>query len=239
MNTSFPRPLPVRTVAFDADDTLWENESYYREAERRFRRLVAPYAPQMDDEALQAALFRVESANMPLLGYGVKAFTLSMMESALALSGGRLTASDMAEILAIGRSVMHIPATPFPGVVSTLEKLRAKGAYRLILITKGELLGQTNKLKRSGLEPFFERVEVLADKTPEAYARILRDLDTAPQDFVMVGNSLKSDIRPALDLGGWGLHLTGREVWQYDAIAPFVHPCLASVDSFAQILDYL
>ena len=177
----------IHVIAFDADDTLWENEPLFRAAERRWAEILSDYGSLED---LSARLFEVEKANMEDLGYGAKAFTLSLIETAIEVTGGKLTAAQTAGILAAGRTILHNPAHPLPGVAETLSAL--KDRYRLVLLTKGDLLDQEHKVERSGLEPYFERIVVVSDKSERAYRQLLKELQVSPDAFLMVGNSFKS-----------------------------------------------
>lgn len=226
----------VEVVAFDADDTLWVNEPFFRESERRFCALVAPWAGA--EEAVER-LYAREVANMPLYGYGVKACVLSMVETALELGGERLPASVVGELLALGRDQLQRPVELLPGVRETLRRLR--GRYRLAVVTKGDLLDQRRKLRLSGLAPCFDAVEVMADKDEAAYGEVMRRLGVAPGAFLMVGNSLRSDVLPVVALGGRAVHIPFGETWRHEevdpaALAPYDFPVLERIDELAPLL---
>lgn len=226
----------VEVVAFDADDTLWVNEPFFRESERRFCALVAPWAGA--EEAVER-LYAREVANMPLYGYGVKACVLSMVETALELGGERLPASVVGELLALGRDQLQRPVELLPGVRETLRRLQ--GRYRLAVVTKGDLLDQRRKLRLSGLAPCFDAVEVMADKDEAAYGEVMRRLGVDPGAFLMVGNSLRSDVLPVVTLGGRAVHIPFGETWRHEevdpvALAPYDFPVLERIDELAPLL---
>ena len=226
----------VEVVAFDADDTLWVNEPFFRESERRFCALVAPWAGA--GEAVER-LYAREVANMPLYGYGVKACVLSMVETALELGGERLPASVVGELLALGRDQLQRPVELLPGVRETLRRLQ--GRYRLAVVTKGDLLDQRRKLRLSGLAPCFDAVEVMADKDEAAYGEVMRRLGVAPGAFLMVGNSLGSAVLPVVTLGGRAVHIPFGETWRHEevdpaALAPYDFPVLERIDELAPLL---
>ena len=224
----------IHVIAFDADDTLWENEPLFRAAERRWAEILSDYGSLED---LSARLFEVEKANMEDLGYGAKAFTLSLIETAIEVTGGKLTAAQTAGILAAGRTILHNPAHPLPGVAETLSAL--KDRYRLVLLTKGDLLDQEHKVERSGLEPYFERIVVVSDKSERAYRQLLKELQVSPDAFLMVGNSFKSDIQPVLELGGWGAYITFHTTWELEKTEEFAHDRLLKLENFGELSLYL
>lgn len=224
----------IQVIAFDADDTLWENEPLFRAAERRWAEILSDYGSL---EELSARLFEVEKANMEDLGYGAKAFTLSLIETAIEVSGGQLTAAQTAGILAAGRSILHNPAHPLPGVAETLSAL--KDRYRLVLLTKGDLLDQEHKVERSGLESFFERIIVVSDKSERAYRQLLKELKVGPDAFLMVGNSFKSDIQPVLELGGWGAYIPFHTTWELEITEEFAHDRLLKLENIGELSLYL
>lgn len=226
----------IQVVAFDADDTLWENEPLFREAERQWADLLHEYG---DLPMLSAALYAVEVANMEDLGYGAKAFTLSLIETAIQVTDGKLTAAQTREILKIGRRLLHNPAAPMSGVTETLRRIRACGRYRMVLLTKGDLLDQEHKVLRSGLEPFFDRVVVVSNKSKREYSRLMKELDVSAEQFLAVGNSFKSDIQPVLELGGWGIHIPFHVLWELEKTEEFDHERLLRVTCFEEIAPIL
>lgn len=226
----------VKVIAFDADDTLWDCQSYFDDVERQYCRLLEPYATA---DEVSASLFRTEEANMPLLGYGCKAFVLSLIENAVALSGGRVDGATIGELLWLGKRLLELPATPLPGVEATLAALYEQGRYRLVVFTKGELLDQQNKLRRSHLEKYFHHVEIVSDKTERAFLSLCRRLRVAPASVLMVGNSLKSDVAPALAVGAQAVHIPFHVTWKLEQAESFEHKRLVRIDSIAELLDYV
>ncbi len=222
----------IKVIAFDADDTLWNCQSHFAAAERRYCDLLKPYA---DAAEVSASLFRTETANMPLLGYGSKAFTLSLIENAVAVSGGRISGSVIGEIVELGKGLLNIPTAPLTGVERTLATFHAEGLYRLVVFTKGELLDQENKLRRSRLQKYFSHVEIVSDKTRQAFLSLCRNLNISPSSLLMVGNSFKSDIVPALEIGAAAVHVPFHVTWQLEHTAEFPHERLIRVTDFDDV----
>ena len=198
----------LSTIGFDADDTLWHNERNFRITEARFAALLAEHA---GSEHVSERLLAAERRNLQFYGYGVKGFTLSMIETAVEVTGGTVPASAIAEILAFGREMLRHPVEALPHVHETLEGLSA--GFRLILITKGDLFDQERKLAQSGLGDFFKGVEIVSEKSAETYARAFRRHGDGPERAMMVGNSLKSDVVPAIRAGSWGVHVPHELTW--------------------------
>ena len=226
----------IKVVAFDADDTLWENQLYFDEAEDRFSEALSAYG---DAEYVKKELFKTEMQNMGTLGYGVMAFTLSMMETALRLSRDTIPASALHRIYDIGRELLANPATPYPEVEETLETISSTRPYKLIVITKGNTTDQENKLERSGLTRFFSHIEIVPDKTEEAYRKIIDVLGIRTEELLMVGNSFKSDIAPVLKAGGYGVHIPANSTWQHEVAEEFDHPGLFRIKEFKELLDII
>ena len=226
----------IKVVVFDADDTLWDNEPLFREAERHWAGVLSDYGPL---EELSRELYATEDKNMEDLGYGAKAYMISIMETTLRVTGGKVTGEQMGRILPTLWDILHNRATPFPGVVESLSKLRDSGKYTLILLTKGDLLDQEHKVGRSGVRRFFDAVKVTTKKTEEEFSAICRETGASPQEVVSVGNSFKSDIAPMLSLGGWGIHIPSKVLWEHERMEEFGHPRLRKVSEFIEILDYL
>jgi len=199
-------------VAFDADDTLWHSEDGFHAAERRFHALLEPFAAPGVNVA--EALTAMERSNLPVYGYGVKAFGLSMVESAVTLSQGKVPAEVIAEIIDITRDLLMSPVRLLPEVAETLQALQ--GVARLVVITKGDLIHQTRKVATSGLEHHFEHVEIVLEKDVPTYRRVIRELDVDPDRFCMIGNSVRSDILPVLDLGGHAVHVPYPLLWEIE-----------------------
>lgn len=198
----------ISTIAFDADDTLWHNETIFRLTEERFAALLSQ---EMESELLMEKLLEIERKNLKFYGYGIKGFTLSMIETALQITGERLSPKVVSEILAAGREMMTHPVEILPGVRGTLEALSER--FRLVLITKGDLFDQERKVAESGLGELFNAVEIVSEKTSQTYLDLLDRHGTGPREAVMVGNSLKSDVRPALEAGAWGVYVPYHITW--------------------------
>lgn len=203
--------MPLSTIAFDADDTLWENEHIFHLTEQRFRDLLEDH---VDVGTLSGNLLEMEKKNLSYYGYGIKGFTLSMIETAIVATGGQIPAPVIQEILNAGREMHDHPVTPFPDVADVLRKL--SDTYRIILITKGDLFDQERKLAQSGLGSFFDAIEIVSEKTTETYSRIFAHYGDGPQRSMMVGNSLKSDINPAIDAGSWGVYIPYDLTWAHE-----------------------
>ena len=182
----------IKLIAFDADDTLWDCQTHFDEVEKTYCELLTPYA---DADTVSSSLFATESRNMAELGYGCKAFTISLVENAVKVSRGRISATELLRVQELGRSLLRLPATPLPGVERTLKTIRDLHRYALCVFTKGEIQDQENKLRRSGLWDYFDRVVVVSDKTPVQYEQLCRSFGITIGELLMVGNSFKSDIR--------------------------------------------
>lgn len=203
----------IKVIGFDADDTLWVNETYFREAEAKFCKLLSKYeTPNKIDQEL----FRMEIDNLPLYGYGVKAFTLSMVESALELSNHNISTKTIEAILNIGKDMLNEPVELLDGVEDVLKALSKK--YRLILATKGDLLDQERKLEKSGLTEYFHHIEVLSDKKEANYSNLLSHLDINPSEFLMIGNSLKSDVLPLVNIKANAIHVPFHTTWAHEEV---------------------
>ena len=199
---------PLLTIGFDADDTLWHNETIFERVHERFRALLARYH---DAATVDRTLFATEMRNLELYGYGVKAFMLSSIETAIALSGGDISAAEIQQVLALGREMLEHPVELLDGVPETVALLAPR--HRVLLITKGDLRDQERKLTKSGLAIHFSAVEIVSEKNEATYAAILRRHGIEPGQFLMVGNSLKSDIQPVLALGGLGAYIPYHLTW--------------------------
>jgi putative hydrolase of the HAD superfamily len=203
----------IKVIGFDADDTLWVNETYFREAETEFGNLLSEYETlnKIDQE-----LFRKEIDNLPMYGYGVKAFTLSMVESALEQSNYNISQKSIEAILNIGKNMLNKPVDLLDGVEEVLKNLSKK--YRLILATKGDLLDQERKLEKSGLTEYFHHIEVLSDKKEANYSKLLNHLDIKPSEFLMIGNSLKSDVLPLVNIKAHAIHVPFHTTWAHEEV---------------------
>ncbi|MDD4516082.1 HAD family hydrolase [Massilibacteroides sp.] len=225
----------LKKIGFDADDTLWVNEVFFRETEQLFYELMADFS---DKETIAAELYRTEINNMALYGYGVKAFILSVIETAHKVAGGRLPASVVGEIVELGKKQLLQPVELLEEVEETLNAL--VGRYELILVTKGDLLDQERKLASSGLEHLFHHVEIMSDKTEREYGKLLRHIDVLPEEFMMIGNSLRSDILPPLALGSYAVHVPYHMTWEHERVEePVVNSRFYTADSLWDIIGLL
>lgn len=227
--------MPISLICLDADDTLWHNETFFREAFGRFVELLAPFAGAAE---AQVRLDQVEHRNLPAYGYGVKGFILSMLETASELAGDDLPASTVRKILALGADLLAHPIELLPGVEEALETLGQRA--RLVLITKGDLHHQEAKLAASGLGERFSGVEIVSDKRAETYRRIFRRYGADPREAVMAGNSMRSDILPALEADAWAAFVPFELVWAHEAAeAPVGHPRFKQLSSLAALDDWV
>jgi putative hydrolase of the HAD superfamily len=223
-----------KVVCFDADDTLWRNEEYYQAAEQAFCNLLSDYCTH---ETAQQELYETEMRNLDLLGYGSKSFTLSMIETALKLTQLQLPNSLLVALIALGKANIAPPMELLPHVKETLQKLTPH--YRLALATKGDLRDQERKLDRSGLTPFFEYISIVSEKNSRSYLKILQDLSILPIEFMMVGNSFKSDIYPVLELGAQAVYIPSSVLWVHEQSEPIEHPMLQTITHIGQLLEFL
>jgi putative hydrolase of the HAD superfamily len=205
--------LPIRYVAFDGDDTLWHNETRFQLTQTALRDLLRRHVSDAD---VDTHLSEVEMRNLGLYGYGVKAFTLSMLETAIQLTDGRIPTSDLEVILGWGKKMLGEPTELLEGVEDALRKVGRN--HQLLLITKGDLFDQESKLARSGLAEMFSGVEILSEKNVDTYRSVLRRRQIEPEEFVMVGNSLRSDIAPVVALGGIGVHIPYPLTWSHEQV---------------------
>ena len=232
----------VKCIAFDADDTLWVNEPYFREAEAEYCRVLGRFAQPQE---IIGTLYQTELKNLAPYGYGAKAFTISLMETAIGFSNRGeqegvepLKPSEMEEVIRIGTSLINVPMEVLPGVGKLLEKLRAAGRHQLVVATKGDLLDQNRKLQRSGLAGHFNQVEVMYDKNEETYLTLLKKLGCRPEEFLMIGNSMKSDILPVLNIGAYGIYIPFHSTWEHEKVEGEVnHPNLRSCSSCEELLE--
>ena len=226
----------ISLIAFDADDTLWECQTYFEAVEKEYCEVLKPYASA---DEVSKALFAVETANMPLLGYGSKAFLLSLLENAIEVSEGKLKAKEVKKIIDLGKGLLELPGRPMDGVEETLKVLHDTGKYHLVVFTKGELLDQENKFHRSGLSPYFDNIIVVSDKTEKSYHQLCDRYSIDVDQLLMVGNSFRSDIEPVLKLGGWAAHIPFHTVWQHEVIEEYDHPHLLKLEFFTQLKHVL
>ena len=225
----------LTAIGFDADDTLWQNEQFYRMTEERFAALLADHAEGTD---ISARLLEAEKRNLAHYGFGIKGFTLSMIETAIDVTEGRVPASVIAEILDFGRTLLSHPVETLPHARAVLEQLC--GQYYLVLITKGDLFDQERKLAQSGLGDFFDAVEIVSDKTSSTYRRIFSKVAGGPECAAMVGNSLKSDIVPALAAGAYGIFIPHALTWVYEHVeVPRDAPRFREIGDLGQLLPLI
>lgn len=223
-------------VAFDADDTLWHSEDGFHEAENTFTRLLAPFVA--DGVDLRAALTATERKNLPTYGYGVKAFGLSMLEAALSVSQGRVTTDVLESLLTVVRELLLAPVRLLPGVAEVIVDLARD--HRVAIVTKGDLVHQTRKVSTSGIDHLFDHVEIVLEKDPATYARVLREFAVEPHRFCMVGNSVKSDILPVLEIGGHAVHVPYHVLWELErAEHPREHPRFGEVETISEVPGWI
>ena len=223
----------IKVIAFDADDTLWVNEPFFRQYEAEFAALVEAYATK---EEAQKALYKMFVKNLPLYGYGLKSFTLSLIETLGQLSAGKADYSLVQKTIELGQAILRQPVEVLDGVEEVLKELN--GDYRLVLATKGDLLDQERKLVRSGLAKYFHHIEVMSDKEVSDYEKLLKRLDCQPHEFLMVGNSLKSDVLPVLELGGKAVYVPFHTTWEHEIVEPDRHRhTLVEATSITEILN--
>ncbi len=255
----------IKLVAIDADDTLWDCQSYFVQVEEEYCRLLSDFA---DADTVSYELFKTETANMAELGYGCKAFTLSLVENAVKISDGRISANRLLQIQDLGRSLLRLAATPLPEVRETLELLRHSRLSPsvpascslppascsllpascslppapcplIIVFTKGEIDDQLHKLERSGLAPLFDDVVVVADKTKEEYLRLCERYNVDISNILSVGNSFKSDVEPVLQLGGYAVHIPFKHLWAHEHTEEYSHPHLWTISHFGELTNVL
>lgn len=227
----------IQTIAFDADDTLWRNEDIFIHAQDEFINLLLPYH---DEAYIRSHLGEVQINNLEHFGYGIKGFTLSMIETAIELTEGRISGNEIHEIIQLAKCMLASPVELLPNVEQLLSQLQ--GQFRLIVITKGDLLDQESKLARSGIADYFDAIEIVSDKTSDAYQQILKRHKLSKDNFLMVGNSLKSDVLPVLDLGAQALHVPYHSTWDHEKVAGEIllrYPQLEVLNDITQLADWL
>ena len=203
----------IELVGFDGDDTLWHSQGFFDEAQAEFERIVGRYI-DLGDARLHERTLAAEQANLALFGYGAKAMTLSMLETAIDVTGERISAADLHRIIGLGRDVLQHPVELLPGIRAAVEAVAE--AHDVVLITKGDLFHQERKVAKSGLTDLFRRIEIVSEKDAAAYTRVLDEFGLQPARFIMVGNSLRSDIEPVVRLGGWGVHMPYHATWAHE-----------------------
>lgn len=225
-----------KVIAFDADDTLWVNENYFREAEQQFVALLKEFNSETE---IMSILFEVEMKNLDLYGFGIKGFMLSMIETAHLITNGEASSELMNRILAIGKQMLAKPVELLADVESILKEVQKK--YKVILATKGDLLDQQRKLAKSGLEKYFHHIEVMSNKKERDYKKLLKHLDIAPNEFLMIGNSLKSDILPVANIGGNAIYVPYEITWMHEEVTDKEKATVSyqQVDKLQDILKHL
>jgi putative hydrolase of the HAD superfamily len=227
--------MPIKVIAFDADDTLWVNEPYFQETEHHFCQLFEGYLPQ---HTVSRELLQTEVKNLSLYGYGIKSFMLAMIETALKVSSNTVSVTAIGRILELGKDLLAKPIELLEGVEDVLTQLKVR--YRLVVATKGDLLDQERKLKNSGIEHYFHHIEIMSDKQEKDYHKLIKHLDIKPHEFLMVGNSLKSDILPVLAIGGHGYHVPYHTTWAHEQVEHTIeHENFRELGSIREILGYL
>jgi putative hydrolase of the HAD superfamily len=203
----------LKLVGFDGDDTLWHSEGYYREASAQFTAIIGRYV-DVGDTHVQAGMLATERRNLKLFGYGAKGMTLSMVETAIAITDGRISAADIHRLIEVGKGVLQHPVELLPGVREAVATVAEQHA--VVLITKGDLFHQEKKVAQSGMADLFRRIEIVSEKDAGTYRRVLAEFALEPAQFAMVGNSLRSDIEPVVRLGGWGVHMPYHVTWEHE-----------------------
>ncbi|OCX51672.1 HAD family hydrolase [Mucilaginibacter sp. PPCGB 2223] len=227
--------MEIKVIAFDADDTLWVNEPYFRKTEERFYALLEGY---LTTHNLERELLKTEIDNLTLYGYGVKGFILSMIETALKVSDKNITAEIVEKIIRMGKELLEEPIELLDDVETVLSALKPK--YRLVVATKGDLLDQERKLRKSGLTHYFHHIEIMSEKGEADYLKLIKHLDIKPEEFLMVGNSLKSDVLPVIKIGGHGIHIPYHTTWAHEVVdTNFEHENFKSVKQVLEVLEHV
>lgn len=225
----------IKVIAFDADDTLWINEPFFREAEEKFCSLLEDYLPH---HTVDKELFKTEMQNLPLYGYGIKGFMLSMVETILRVSENTADIRLVEKALEIGKEMLDKPVNLLEGVEEVLTSLNGK--YRIVMATKGDLMDQERKLIKSGLSRHFHHIEIMSDKKVSDYRKLLKHLDCKAENFLMIGNSIKSDVLPVLELGGTAIHVPFHITWIHEEVSHTIqHPDFHQLDSIKEVIKVL
>jgi putative hydrolase of the HAD superfamily len=224
-------PTRIKVIAFDADDTLWENETIFRQAEETFCTLMSDY---LAAETCQQELFAIEMKNLPIYGYGIKPFALSLIEAAINLSHGQVSNAVIQKIIELGQGMLTAPNPLLDHVDQVLGTLTP--GFRLVVATKGDLLDQERKLERSGLAKYFHHIEIMSDKKPRNYQKLVAHLDIRPDEFLMVGNSVNSDVLPVLEIGASTVHIPFHTTWAHEVgREPVEHPNYSKIDTMSAL----
>ncbi len=224
----------IKVIAFDADDTLWVNEPYFQEIEKKFCEMLEDFLPH---HSVAKELFKVEMDNLELYGYGAKAFVLSMVETVLKVSINTAPIGLIEKVIQYGKELINKQIELLDDVEEVLKNLKPK--YRLVVATKGDLLDQERKLMKSGLEKYFHHIEIMSDKQVKDYQKLIKHLDIQPNEFMMIGNSLKSDVMPVLELGGVGVHVPYHTTWAHEVVdVKIENPNFYQISRLGEILNY-
>ncbi|QEM04039.1 HAD family hydrolase [Mucilaginibacter rubeus] len=227
--------MNLKVIAFDADDTLWVNEPYFQATEERFCSLLENFSPQ---HTISKELFKVEVDNLPLYGYGIKGYILSMIEAALSISEKNISVDVVETILQYGKDMLNQPIELLNEVEHVLSSL--KDHYRLVVATKGDLLDQERKLKKSGLAHYFHHIEIMSDKKEDDYIKLIKHLDINPDEFMMIGNSLKSDVMPVINIGGHAVHVPYHTTWAHEHVETVLtHENFKHVHKISEVLEFV
>ena len=222
----------ITVIAFDADDTLWVNEPYFREVEEQFAALLENFLPR---HSTVAELYKTEIANLPLYGYGIKGFMLSMIEAVLRITEGKIDPAIIQKVIDLGQEMLNKPVELLDGVEEVLKALYGK--FKLVVATKGDLLDQQRKLTKSGLDHYFHHIEIMSDKQDKDYQKLIKHLDCKPEEFLMLGNSLKSDVLPVLAIGGNAVHIPFHTTWVHEHIDHKIeHPNFYQMENLSEVL---
>lgn len=225
----------IKIIAFDADDTLWVNEPYFQETEHKFCALLEDFLPH---HTVSQELFRIEMENLSLYGYGVKGFMLCMLETISKITDNKANIELVNQTIELGKELLKKPIELIDGVEEVLKKLN--GEYRLVMATKGDLLDQERKLINSGLEKYFHHIEIMSNKEKKDYQKLFKHLDCKPENFLMVGNSIKSDVLPVLALGGFAIHVPYHTTWAHELVTQKIEqPDFVQVNKITEILNHL
>ncbi|EAQ65905.1 hypothetical protein MED121_01800 [Marinomonas sp. MED121] len=228
---------PISTIAFDADDTLWQNEEIFMKAQETFINMLTQYH---DKEYISSHLAEIQVRNLAVFGYGIKGFTLSMIETAIELTEGRIQGHEIHDIITLAKDMVAAPIHLLPNVVETIKKL--KGHYQLMVITKGDLLDQEGKLARSGIADLFDYIEIVSEKKPAVYQAILDQYQIPKETFLMLGNSMRSDVLPLLDIGVKAIHVPYHSTWAHEEVSEvelLPYGEIETFDTIAQLLPWL
>ena len=226
----------IQIVAFDADDTLWANQPFFDQSQERFCELMAEYMPK---EQIEKELLKIEVENLSIYGYGAKGYALSMTEAALKISNNKVSPKAIKEIVDIAKNLLGYPVQLLDGVEETLDALAGK--YKLVVATKGDPLDQQAKLKRSGIENYFQHIEVMTNKQVDDYNKLMNNLECNSNNFLMIGNSLKSDILPVLEIGGQAIHVPFYSTWEHEKVedGKVDHSRFVSIPTIKDVLPLL